>query len=263
VLDRITPVLLTLNEEANIGRTLQGLIWARDIVVVDSLSTDATLSIVRRMPQARVFSRAFTTHAEQWTYAITETGIGTDWVLALDADYEATEEFVAEVAALDPGDEISGYRAAFRYCVLGRPLRGALYPPVTVLFRRARARYEQDGHTQRVICNGAIAQLRAPLLHDDRKPLSLWLASQDRYMRLEAEKLSSTPRSRREPADRVRMIPLLAPLLVFAYCYLLKGGVFDGRAGLYYALQRTLAENLLSLRLLERTLARGTTGDHV
>ena len=46
MLEAITPVLLTFNEEVNIGRTLAKLAWAREIVVVDSGSQDATLAIL-------------------------------------------------------------------------------------------------------------------------------------------------------------------------------------------------------------------------
>ena len=56
MLNEITPVLLTFNEAANIGRTLSCLTWAKDIVIVDSGSTDETISIVARFPQVRVLS---------------------------------------------------------------------------------------------------------------------------------------------------------------------------------------------------------------
>ena len=57
MLDHITPVLLTYNEEQNIGRTLSRLKWAKDVVVVDSGSTDRTLTIIAAYPNVRVFKR--------------------------------------------------------------------------------------------------------------------------------------------------------------------------------------------------------------
>lgn len=252
MLDRITPLILTLNEAPNIGRTLDRLAWARDIVVVDSGSTDATLEIAARYPSVRVFERRFTTHAEQWNHGLRETGIATEWVLALDADFLLTDEIVREIAALAPGPDTGGYRAPFVYCVDGAPLRGAVYPPVVVLFRRDGAEYGQDGHTQRVRARGTIEALSAPIRHDDRKPLDQWLAAQARYMRLEAEKLRSTPLAALSWPDRMRRLIVVAPPAMFAYCWILKGGWLDGRAGLVYALQRTAAEIVLSLRLLER-----------
>ena len=54
VLADITPVILTYNESANIGRSLERLTWAREVVIVDSGSTDDTLAIAGRFPNARV-----------------------------------------------------------------------------------------------------------------------------------------------------------------------------------------------------------------
>src|SRR5262249_35503532 len=123
-------------------------------------------------------------------------------------------------------------------------------------FRRGRGRYIQDGHTQKLVLDGPLAALQAPIRHDDRKPLSRWLASQDAYMRQEAEKLWATPLARLSWSDRVRRPLVAAPLLALVYCLVVKRGLLDGWAGWHYALQRTTAEALLSLRLLEKVLAR-------
>ncbi|MFO1352896.1 MAG: glycosyltransferase family 2 protein [Gammaproteobacteria bacterium] len=249
MLTGVTPVILTYNEEPNIDRTLQRLVWAHAIVIVDSHSSDRTCEIARRYTQARVVQRRFDSHAAQWNFAVHETGVETEWVLALDADYVLSAALVAEIAALRPSTDIAGYQACFRYCVGGRPLRGSLYPPVTILFRRGLGHYRQDGHTQRLQLRGATARLRAPVLHDDRKPLSAWLAAQDRYMRLEAEALVERRWRDLSWPGRVRKYTWLAPLLVPGYCLVVQRGLLDGRAGGYYALQRMLAEVLLRLRL--------------
>lgn len=254
MLDQITPIILTWNEAPNIGRTLDQLQWARDIIVVDSLSDDETLDIVARTPQARVFNRRFISLEDQWNFALRETGIATEWVLALDADYVLPPEAVEEIRALKPSQEVAGYRAKFVYCVYGRRLRGSAYPPVTVLYRRDLARYRQDGHAHRVLIEGQVAELRCPLLHDDRKPLSRWLSSQDEYMKLETRKLLTTNWSALGWADRIRRLIVPAPLVMFAYCLFVRGAILDGRAGLYYAVQRLLSELLLSLYLIDHGL---------
>jgi glycosyltransferase involved in cell wall biosynthesis len=252
-LNDITAVVLTYNEAPNIARTL-GRLAGVAVVVVDSCSTDETRAIAATFPNVRVFERAFTTHAEQWNYALTGTGITTEWVLALDADFVVPDDMLGELAALQPASEVGGYRASFTYCIEGTPIKSGVYPPVTVLFRRARARYEQDGHTQRVRVDGAVVPLSARILHDDRKPLSHWINSQVRYMRLEADKLLAAPPGSLSTVDRVRTWIVAAPPLVFLHCLLVRGGIFDGRAGLYYALQRAAAELILSMTLVERRL---------
>lgn len=260
MLEQITPVILTFNEEANIGRTLDRLTWARDIVIVDSFSTDATVAIASRYGQVRLFRRAFAGHAQQWNFAIGATNIATEWFLALDADYVLSDELVAEMAELGPGTDVNGYAAGFRYCIAGAPLRGTLYPPLIVLCRRGMARYEQRGHTQRVAVSGPIGALAGKIFHDDRKPLSRWLASQQRYARLEAEYLLGGDSGRLDRMDRIRRWGWAAPTLVFFYTLVLKGCILDGWRGWFYVLQRTFAESLIALELVGRRLAK--SGQH-
>ena len=252
MLENITPLILTYNEAANIGRTLEQLRWARHIVVVDSFSDDDTLEIISGFPQVRIHQRKFDSHENQWNFGLNETGINSEWVLALDADYVLTEDLAAELSALQPAAETSAYRAKFVYCVNGKRLRSGVYPPVTVLYRKSSASYIQEGHTQRLVTTGQIDNLRSPILHDDRKSLTRWLEAQSRYTRMEAQKLlSSRPESW---TDSVRRWRVVAPVAMGFYCLIVRGGMFDGWAGVYYAFQRSLAELMLSLYLLDHDL---------
>jgi glycosyltransferase involved in cell wall biosynthesis len=259
MLETITPLILTFNEAPNIGRTLEQLRWARDIVVVDSFSHDETLEIVSTFPQARVVQRKFDNFAAQCNFGLTETNIRTEWVLSLDADYELTPELVAELETLKPADDLAGFRARFVYCILGRRLRSGIYPPVTALFRKSRAVFNEDGHAHRVAVDGRVENLRAPILHDDRKSLSRWLEAQARYTKQEAAKLLSARPEDLRWTDRVRRWRLVAPAAMLFYCLILRGGVLDGWPGFYYAFQRSLAELMLSLYLLDHDL--GVTTD--
>jgi glycosyltransferase involved in cell wall biosynthesis len=258
MIKRITPLILTYNEAPNIGRTLERLRWAGEVVIVDSFSEDETLEVVSGFPNARVFRRRFDSHEKQWNFGLRETGITSEWVLALDADYILTPELIDELKSMEPGDDVAGFSANFIYCINGRPLRGSAYPPVTVLYRRAKALYRQDGHTQRVIVDGKVEPLRAPILHDDRKPLAHWLQSQARYMRIEARKLAESDSASLALSDRVRKMRVVAPFLMLLYCLVAKRAILDGKAGLFYAFQRTVAELILSLYLVEDDLRRMT-----
>ena len=139
----------------------------------------------------------------------------------------------------------------FRYCIYGRPVRGSILPPRTVLYRKARAHYVNDGHGHRVVVEGPVESLPFNIHHDDRKTLSRWLQSQISYARQEAEKITSragTPLGRN---DRIRKAIVLAPPLIFLLVYVLRGGFLSGWRGLFYALQRLVAELLLSLFLID------------
>jgi glycosyltransferase involved in cell wall biosynthesis len=255
MLDQITPLILTYNEAPNIGRTLAQLSWAKDIVVVDSFSEDDTVEIVSSFPQVTVHRREFDSHANQWTFGLREAGISSEWVLALDADYVLTDEFLAEIEGLTPSADLKGYRAKFVYCVNGKRLISGIYPPVTALYRRSHASYLQDGHTHKLVLEGRIEDLHSPILHDDRKPFSHWLEAQSRYTKLEADKLLSSDPESLSWTDRIRCWRVVAPAAMLLYCLLGRGGILDGWAGFYYAFQRALAELMLSLYLIDHDLS--------
>ena len=255
-LNDITPLILTWNEAPNIGRCLDHLQWAHQALVVDSFSTDETLGIISRYPSVRVVQRPFDTFAGQCNFGVNETGIQTEWVLSLDADYEVSDAFVQQLENLTASSEIVAYQTPFVYRVWGHPLRSGVYPPRAVLFRRRACDYVDDGHAHRLhIREGRVETLAGPIFHDDRKSLSRWLSSQASYMEIEAGKLRSTPVGQLSFADRLRRTMVLGPPVILLYCLLLRGGILDGWPGWYYALQRMTAEAILSLKLLELKLA--------
>jgi len=249
ILHEITPLILTYNEVPNIERALQKLIWAEEIIVIDSFSNDKTLEVLHCYPQVQVFQRRFDTFAIQCNYGLQK--ISSEWVLSLDADYILTDELINEIKSLSTDSNIDSYNVRFKYCVFGKPLKGTLLPPRNILYKREKAIYLDDGHAHRVLVTGNSAKLSAYIYHDDRKDLSRWLSSQNNYMLDEVRKLCKTPINQLSLSDRIRKAKIFAPFLVFVYCLILKRGLFDGWHGWYYALQRLLAEVLLAIRLLE------------
>ena len=252
----ITPIILTFNEAANIGRSLERLTWARQVVVVDSGSTDETLAIASRFANVRTVHRPFDTFAGQWCFAVNETAVATDWILRFDADYMLEPALREELAALTPSPQTAAYEIGFTYCIAGKPLRASLYPALPILFRRSKATFVADGHADKLRINGPVVPLTNRLLHDDRKSLERWLQSQSRYQAVEADKLSARTWSELGWADRLRCTRVLGPLAVAMHCLIVKRLVFDGAAGLHYTAQRVTAELILSMHLLERDLAK-------
>lgn len=254
MIENITPLIITFNEAPNIRRTLDRLVWAQRIVAIDSGSTDGTLDILRSCPQVVTIHRPFDNFASQCNFGLEQ--VQTPWVLSLDADYELSEELVAEIAALQADEATVGFRARFIYRILGRSLRGSLYPSRVVLYRKERAAYVNEGHGHRVTVSGDIRPLTGPIYHDDRKSLGRWLAAQQLYAAQEADYLLSRGRSKLRGFDRVRLTGWLAPPVAFLYTLVVKRCLFEGRAGWYYALQRLLAETMIALEILDRRLRR-------
>lgn len=249
MLRAITPVILTYNEAPNIGRTLANLDWADDIVVVDSGSTDATVDILRANPKVRIYDRKFDSHHNQWTFATLETGIKTPWILRLDADYQVPQSLVNEIALLDPDGPQIAYRIGFDYAISSKKLTGSLYPSNTVLLRQGAFLIRDAGHTESWDVEGPVGQLESKIVHDDWKPMSVFVESQIRYM---SRELNAPPRSDRRLRDWLRHHPPLMPIVVFFYCLFGKGLIFSGRAGILYTLQRTIAEAIFAILYLEK-----------
>lgn len=258
MLDTITPVILTYNEEPNIERTLNALTWAKRVVVLDSFSDDATQKICQQFDNVDFRTREFDSHAQQWNAAINQQ-IETQWVLALDADYCLSAELINELSALPEHDSEAssteapaGYETSFIYKIDGSALRGSLYPPVTTLFKRGLGHYEQDGHTQRLQVNGKVSRLSHCIYHDDRKSSQRWHQSQRKYAQQEAKKLGNKPFNKLSLNDKLRAL-YLGPLLVIPYTLFIRGVILDGKAGLKYTWQRLLAEMYLVLALMKNS----------
>jgi glycosyltransferase involved in cell wall biosynthesis len=248
VLEEITPVVLTRDEEPNIGRTLAQLAWAPEVIVVDSHSVDRTVEIARSFQNVRVVERAFDTLAGQSNFGIAQAR--TPWVMLLDADYFLSGAVADELRALQPPPATGAYVSAFTYAVQGRPLRATLYPPRIVLFRREGASVWQDGHAHRVRVIGEVGNLRERIVHDDRKSFGRFIQRQRAYMRQEAEKLRRTSPGSLNLVSRIRKMVIVAPFAVVFHALFVKRLIFDGWPGLAYTWERFVAELMLSRELL-------------
>lgn len=252
MLDRITPLILTFNEDPNIGRVLARLKWARQIVVLDSGSTDQTRQIATSFSNVRWETRLFDSFAGQCNFGLDHLIPKGEWVLSLDADYVLDEGFPGEIQNLGSGDGISGFESGFLYCIDGTPLRGCLYPPRVCLFRNEpENRYIQDGHAHRLIISGPIQKLQAKIRHDDRKSLTRWLTSQAKYGEQEARLLMTKSWKELRWSNRIRKGIIISPLLAPLVYLIPRFGFLDGKAGWEYAFQRMIAEAIISLKLLE------------
>ena len=249
IVESITPLILTYNEAANLDRTLQQLSWAHEIVMIDSYSTDETLAIAANYPQVKVIQHPFESFASQCNFGLSQ--IKSEWVLSLDADYVLSQELIDEIQSISDATDIDAYVVPFKYCVFGKALRGTLYPPRKVLYRRSKVKYENDGHAHRATVEGNTRSLDRYIYHDDRKALSRWLWAQDRYMIIESKKLLATPERELSWSDRLRKRKVFAPFAILIYCLFINGAILDGWQGCYYAFQRMLAELLLSIHIIE------------
>ena len=184
----ISATVITLNEEANLGRclgSLQGLV--SEIVIVDSGSTDRTAEIASEH-RARFRLQPWLGFVAQKNVALHMAS--QPWILCLDADEEVSPELAASIRNLfadgDPaGDGFQVCRFTF---YLGGWIRHAWYPEWRLrLVRGGRAEWRGEDPHARLETPGPIARLDGHLLHFSYRDLQDHLQRTLRYARIAAE----------------------------------------------------------------------------
>src|SRR6185295_19415971 len=180
----VSVMVFTLNEEIHLPDCLGSLGWCRDVVVVDSFSTDRTREIAEGSG-ARFFQHAFTGFGDQRNWGMENTRPKHQWVLILDADEKVPADLVAELRATLPSipEGVAAFRIARRFYWWGRWLRySSLYPTYVVrLVRQGRVRYVNRGHAETQEADGEIRTLASDLMDENRKGLGEWFSRQNRY----------------------------------------------------------------------------------
>ena len=263
---KLSVVLITCNEEANLARTLESVRplvreGQGEVIVVDSGSTDRTADIAKSYG-ARVFVETWKGYAAQKNSAI-EKATG-DWILSLDADEELDEHLQSAIttalenlkrvdtlrrqadahpfmmrdaqAELAGGIDVKGDQTVAGIWIrrknefLGQWIKhGGFWPdPKLRLFRRGCGRFEDRAVHETLQVSGATATLKqGALLHHSYPTVSDYIAHMNRYSSLGAEMAVAEGRT----GFSVLNIAV-RPLVTFIYNYFFRLGFLDGRKGL-------------------------------
>jgi glycosyltransferase involved in cell wall biosynthesis len=253
----ISVIVLTKNEEQNIGETLRHLEDFSEVIVVDSGSTDDTVAIAN-LAGARVVQFQWNgQYPKKKQWSLDHAGAVHEWVLLLDADEYPTEELVDEVRifARDAGSHVAACDISLRYRFAGEFLKHGHVVSKRSLVRPAHCRFpevpdldapgirEVEGHYQ-PMADGRIDRLKARLVHDDCDPVASWFDRHNRYSDWEAH-LRRRPEQRQAVAKRRsskgRFFDAVPgkPLVFFLYSYVFRAGFLDRRAGFDYAFALT------------------------
>ena len=229
----LSVALITMNEEANLARTLASVQWADELIVVDSGSTDRTLEIAR-FYNARVHQRPWHGFAAQKNFALAQcTG---DWILSLDADEELTPELQTELRTLlEHAPSYDAYKLRRRNYFLGRWIkRGGFYPDAKLRLLRRTAtmpQFEVRPVHETITPTAATATLAHDLIHHAYPTLSAYIDHMERYSSLGAEVLIARGRTSANPIAFF-WNTVYAPQLQFLWNYFCRLGFLDGREGL-------------------------------
>lgn len=218
---------------------------------------------------ATVFSNTFSSFGQQRNWAIDHCGMGSEWLLFLDADEVATPAFFHAVdAAIKAADRnVAGFYCCWKLMLFDRWLRRCdSFPKWQFrVVRRGRARFADYGHGQKEgEVDGGLDYIREPYLHYAfSKGWSAWMERHNRYSTMEAQERLKHRASLRElfatqsaSLRNKALKPLLSripgwPLLRFIADYVLRLGFLEGRAGLVYCLNMAYYEYLIQLKMRE------------
>jgi len=247
----VSIIILTKDAERDLQECLQTLDWCDDLHVVDSGSTDHTVSIAENSG-AHVLFNPFISFGHQRNWAIDHCKVLYPWILFLDADERSTPEFALQLKdAIDHADEgVAGFYCCWKTMLGGQWLRRSDNFPKWQfrLFRKGRARFIDVGHGQKEgHVDGRIDYLREPYLHDAfSMGWPLWEEKHRKYAKLEALERTSVKApsitdlfschgSKRNVVIK-RLVSKVPgwPHLRFAYSYLIKGGWQEGAEGWEY-----------------------------
>lgn len=232
VVDRLSVILITRNEAANIRECLRSVAFADEIIVVDSGSSDATVTIAEEMG-AKVYRHDWPGFGPQKNRALDHaTG---EWVFSIDADERVTPELRAELERAMHEAKSDGY-----YCPRLSQFCGTFihhsgwYPDYVLrLFRRGKGRFSDSLVHESVRLDGSSAKLKTPLLHYS------YLNRADVERKVEHY---SDAAARQMFAAGKRTSLLRAALSAgwaFVRTWVLRLGILDGRAGWGIAVMNT------------------------
>ena len=265
---RVSILVLTLNEERNIGACLDSVGGFDDVVVLDSLSTDSTREIAASRG-ARVVERRFDNWAAHQNWAMHHIPFRHSWVFYLDADERMTPALRSEIEAI--ASDGSRTEVAF-YCgrrnyFMGRWIRHAMPPGMIMrFFRPSKVRFERLVNPVPVI-DGPHGYLRNLFEHYNfSKGLTEWFEKHNKYSLFEAMEgmkllrtgggvsarlLSRDRFERRRALKELSFRIPMRPLAKFLWMYLLRLGFLDGRAGYTYCRLQAIYEYMIVVKMRE------------
>ena len=227
----LSVCIITLNEEANIERTLKSVeSIADEIVVVDSGSTDSTVTLAKAHG-ARVFAEPWQGFARQKNSALAKAI--SDWILSLDADEEVSPELAASIKTLLNAPQLPqflGYTMNRRNLYMKRWLKhSGYYPdPKLRLIQRGAAEFELRAVHEDMKMAGPLGHLQGDLLHHAYPTLENFIEHANRYSSLGAQMV--VEEKGRVGFSFINIV--LRPMVRFLYTYIFRLGFLDGREGL-------------------------------
>jgi glycosyltransferase involved in cell wall biosynthesis len=226
----LSVAIITKNEEENIRSCLQSISFAGQVVLVDSGSTDATLSIAAEFG-CEIYSEAWRGFGQQKQLAIEKCRLS--WILVLDADERIppdTAEIIKKIVT-DANVKEAGFSFPRKNYFQGRWIKHAGWWPdrIVRLFRKESGRMTAAKVHEAVEVAGIVGELDVPIEHFTESSLAKILQKIDKYSTLGAEEAF------KDGKHSSAFSAFMRAFFTFNQDYFLRLGILDGRQGLTLA----------------------------
>ncbi len=225
---KLSAVIITLNEEANIGSCLKQLEFCDEVIVVDSGSIDQTRQIASKTG-ARVYEHPLEDFASQKNFGV-EKALG-DWILQIDADERVPEALASEIQNVLAAPKTDTYFLPRKNQIFGRWMKyGANRSDYQLrLAKKEHAKFSGKVH-ERIPATKKTGRLTNPILHFSTPTISRFMHKLNPYSTLESKLWDQEGRevSLKKLESR--------PLKVFLWLTFLKLGFMDGTEGIFFCI---------------------------
>jgi len=240
----ITVIIPCFNEEENIEACLRSVVWADEILVVDSFSTDGTLDIVRRYTD-RIVQHEYINSAAQKNWIIPQARH--EWVLVVDCDERVQEGLRDEILVLLRNNPVKdGYWIRRKNFLFGKEVKHAGWGTDSVLrlFRRDVGRYQKKRVHAEVELDRT-GSLQGYLEHYTMPSLHEWMQKIDRYTTWKAQ----------DKYEGGMVLPvvhmIMRPFISFFRDYILRLGILDGWRGFLISSMNAFAELVMAAKVVQ------------
>ncbi|MDB4028724.1 glycosyltransferase family 2 protein [Flavobacteriaceae bacterium] len=220
----LTVIIPTFNEAGYIEDALKSVAFADEIILIDSFSEDATLTLATPHV-SKVLSREFDNFSNQKNEALKHAK--GQWVLFLDADERVTQSLEKEIKETIQNPVHSGYKINFPHFYMNRFLYSHS-DDVLRLVKREGAHFIGEVH-EKLLCNGSVGRLKNKMLHYTYKNLHSYITKKESYAWFQAKQQYAKGKR------ATWMHFWFKPLFRFFKSYIIKGGYKDGVPGLTVA----------------------------
>ena len=220
----ISVIIPTFNEENYIQDCLRSVLFADQIIIIDSFSTDKTIALVKEF-NCEIIERKFDNFSNQKNEAIRLAK--SDWILFIDADERVTEKLKYEIKETLKNPKHQAYKIKFPHFYMNRFLYHT-ENRVIRLVKNENIHFEGEVH-EKLLHQGSVGLLKNFMIHYTYKGLFHYIKKKDSYAWFQAKM------SKDKNKSATYFFLVFKPFYRFFHTYIIKRGFLDGVPGLAVA----------------------------